>query len=76
MVGPMAGANVTVRPKMALAIVRWASGMRSTRMVKAVGISTPPVKPWPIRNRIISFKLPASPHRTENTRNSPAFTIR
>ena len=74
--GPMAGAKVMVRPKTALATARWLPGMRSSMMVKAVGISTPPVKPWPTRNRIISLRFEANPHSTEKPRNSSAFTAK
>ena len=75
-VGPIAGANVTVSPKIAPAIERCAAGMRISMMVNAVGISTPPVNPCPTRNKIISFRLVAVPHSTENTRNSDALTIK
>ena len=38
-------------------------------MVMAVGISTPPVMPWPARHRIISVRLSRMAHRIEKPMN-------
>ena len=75
-VGPIAGANVAVKPNMA-SPTGWRAGGSLPRMiVSAVGISTPPVNPWPTRKRIISVRLLAVPHSIEKTRKSRVFAIR
>ena len=45
-------------------------------MVCAVGISAPPVKPWPIRPAIIIGSECDQPHIIENAMNSAEFVSR
>ena len=70
MVGPIAGAKVAVSPKMVMPIGCWCFGSRVRRMVMAVGISTPPVTPWPARKRMSCGSEVESAQRTEKTMNS------
>ncbi len=44
--------------------------------VKAIGISTPPLKPWKARSTIIWLRSWASAHDAEKARKSAAFTSR
>ena len=71
-VGPIAGAKVAVTPNSASPIGCFDGGSLRSTIVIAVGMSTPPVKPWPARNRIICGRLVDSPHSIEKTRNSDA----
>ncbi len=72
----MAGAKVAVRPKKAMPTACCDFGRRVRTMVMAVGMSTPPVKPWPARNRIISGRLVDSAQATEKPMNRPVLTAR
>ncbi len=59
MVGPIAGAKVAESANSARPIGCFERGSMVTMMVKAAGISTPPVKPWKARRMIISLRFPA-----------------
>ena len=45
-------------------------GMSVTMTVSAVGMNTPPVKPWPARKTIISPRFVEMPHSAEKIRKS------
>ncbi len=75
-VGPSAGARVAVRPKMEMPIGCCARGSRVRRIVTAVGISTPPQKPWPHRLSTSAARLSERAQHTENTRNKAELASR
>ncbi len=75
-VGPMAGAKVAVSPNMAMPTACWLLGSRVRTITIAVGISTPPVKPCPARNRIIWLKDVESAQASEKAVNRMVFTAR
>ena len=75
-VGPIAGAKVAVIPKSASPIGCFDNGRQRSTIVIAIGMNTPPVKPWPARHTIIIERLVENPHSTEKTRNSTQFAIR
>ena len=76
MVGPIAGAKVADKANMARPIGCLARGSMVMMMVKASGISTPPVKPWNARSTIISPRLCAKAQATEKSRNKAVLTSR
>ena len=76
MEGPIAGAKVAVSPKIVMPTPCCALGMRVRRMVIAVGISTPPVKPWPARKAISWPSEVDWAHRSEKTMNSAVLQLR
>ncbi len=53
-----------------------ALGSRVMTMVKASGISTPPVKPWKARITIICPRSCVKAQPTENSRNRAALASR
>jgi len=72
----MAGANVAVMANSAMPIGRCEAGSFVRINVKAIGISTPPVKPWMARRAIISCRLCAKAQAIENIRNRTALVSR
>ncbi len=76
MVGPIAGANVADTANSASPIGCLAFGSSVMISVKAIGISTPPVKPWIARSTIICGRSCASAQAAENTRNRMALVSR
>ena len=77
MVGPIAGAKVAATAR------TWpgrsaasACGSMVMMMVKAIGISTPPAKPWRARSTIICSRFRAKAQATEKTRNSTVLASR
>ena len=76
MVGPIAGANVAEIANSASPIGCFAFGSSVMMIVNAIGISTPPVKPWTARSTIICARSCASAQAAENTRNSTALVRR
>lgn len=62
---------MTVEPNSAVPSGCCARGSRDAMMVIAVGISTPPVNPWPARPITITGRVPATPQSIENAVNSP-----
>ena len=75
-VGPIAGANVAVRPNIAMPTPCCDFGSRVRTMVIAVGISTPPVKPCPARKKINSVRLVDSAQAIEKPMNSAVLIAR
>ncbi len=75
-VGPMAGAKVAVSPNSAMPTGCWLFGRRVRTMTIAVGISTPPVKPWPARKRIIWLNDVESAQASEKPVNRMVLTAR
>ena len=67
MVGPMAGAKVAASANIARPIGCWAFGSLVRIRVKAIGISTPPMKPWKPRSAIIWGRSAAKAQATEKT---------
>ncbi len=76
MVGPIAGAKVADRANIARPTGCLLRGSMVMMMVKAAGISTPPVKPWNARSTIISPRFCANAQATENARNKAVLTSR
>ena len=76
MVGPIAGAKVAERANMAIAMGCFALGSIVMMIVKAIGISTPPKKPWKARSTIIWPRLVAKAQAIEKTRKRTVFTSR
>ena len=76
MVGPIAGAKVADRANNASPIGCFALGRKVMMMVNAIGISTPPVKPWMARSTIIWPRFCAKAQAMENTRNRIALASR
>ena len=76
MVGPIAGAKVADSANSASPIGCFAFGSSVMISVKAIGISTPPVKPCMARSTIICGRSCAKAQATENTRNRTALVSR
>ncbi len=76
MVGPIAGAKVADRANSARPIGCLALGNNVMIRVNAIGISTPPVKPWIARSTIICSRFCAIAQAAENTRNRMALLSR
>ena len=76
MVGPIAGAKVAETANIASPIGCFAFGSSVMMSVKAIGISTPPLKPWMARSTIICGRSCASAQAAENTRNRTALVSR
>src|SRR5258708_13708871 len=72
-VGPTTGPTVAVIPKRARPNGCLLFGSVDNATVRAIGIITPPVKPWPARKQIISLRLRAIPQRQEKSTNSPTL---
>ena len=73
MVGPMAGAKVTERAKIASPIGCWCLGSLVSTIVKATGIRMPPVKPCRPRITIIEPRSWVKEQAIENSGNRIAF---
>ena len=76
MVGPIAGAKVAEIANIASPIGCFAFGSSVMMSVKAIGISTPPVKPCTARSTIICGRSCAKAQAAENTRNRTALVRR
>ena len=76
MVGPIAGAKVAESANRARPIGCLALGRRVMMMVKAIGISTPPEKPWMARSTIICCRSWAKAQAAEKARNRTALVSR
>ena len=76
MVGPMAGAKVAVMANSAMPIGRCGDGSRVRISVNAIGISTPPVKPWMAAQHDHLPQIAANAQAIENSRNSTALASR
>ena len=76
MVGPIAGANVADSANSASPIGCLGFGNSVMISVKAIGISTPPVKPWIARSTIICGRSRASAQAADSARNSTALVKR
>ncbi len=55
---------------------RFFSGSLRVTSVIAIGIITPPVKPWAARKAIMDSRLQAMPHSVLKSRNSATLTTR
>ena len=76
MVGPIAGANVADSANSARPTGCFARGSSVMMSVKAIGISTPPVKPCTARSTIICGRSCASAQAADRTRNRTALVSR
>ncbi len=76
MVGPIAGAKVADTANSASPTACLAFGSSVMISVNAIGISTPPVKPWIARSTIICGRSCANAQAPENTRNRIALVSR
>ncbi len=76
MVGPIAGAKVAEIANSARPTGCLAFGSRVMIRVKAIGISTPPVKPCTARSTIICGRFCASAQAADRIRNSTALVRR
>ena len=76
MVGPIAGANVADNANSARPTGCFAFGSSVMISVKAIGISTPPVKPCTARSTIICGKSWAKAQAIDSSRNSTALVRR
>ena len=72
MVGPIAGAKVTASENIARPIGCCCFGSLVKTSVNAIGISTPPKKPWKPRIAIIDGRSWVKAQATEKTANSVA----
>ena len=75
-VGPIAGAKVAESAKSARPAGCFAFGNDVMMMVKAIGISTPPLKPWMARSTIICPRFCAAAQAAEKARNRTALLSR
>ncbi len=74
--GPNSGPSNTIRPNMVMPTGNCDNGRRVRIIVCAVGISAPPVKPWPIRPAIIMGNVCDQPHIIENAMKSAELASR
>ena len=76
MVGPIAGAKVADSANSARPTGCFAFGSSVMISVNAIGISTPPVKPWMARSTIICGRSARRRRRPKAARNSTALVSR
>ena len=76
MVGPIAGAKVADSANSARPIGCFAFGSKVMISVKAIGISTPPVKPCSARSTIICERSWAKAQATDSAKNRIALVSR
>jgi hypothetical protein len=72
----MAGPRVAVTPNRARPCGCLLFGRVERTVVSAIGIMTPPVKPWLARKTIMAPRLRANPQRQEKMRNKATLTNR